>query len=55
MTDLEVMMRERECIIRNDGVNCDRRCEKCDLVLDVKTILRTYDRVIKMLQEGAIQ
>lgn len=50
MTDAEIIEREMRCVERNDGVNCDRDCAKCDLVLDVKDILRAYRHALALLR-----
>ena len=42
---------ERECIKRNEYIECDRDCLNCDLVQDTDTLLTVYDTVIKILKE----
>lgn len=50
MTALLVMEIERECVDRNIRKECDRNCEKCNLVLPDKEVLDAYDEVIQMLK-----
>ena len=50
MTTLLVMEIERECVNRNIRKECDRNCEKCNLVLPDKEVLDAYDEVIQMLK-----
>lgn len=54
MTDREaisVLLNEWKCIDRNDGINCDRKCETCDLVMDVETIREAYNLAISALEQ----
>ena len=39
---VEILRIEQECVSRNNGVNCDRDCANCDLVLDAEEILEAY-------------
>lgn len=53
MTDreaIDVLFNEWKCIDRNDGIHCDRKCEFCDLVMDVETIREAYNMAISALQ-----
>ena len=47
---IEVMFNEWKCIDRNDGVHCDRKCESCDLVMDVGIIREAFNKAISALQ-----
>lgn len=47
---LKVVKQELACVKRNDGVNCDRHCENCDLLLPVEEIISAYEAVIQLLQ-----
>ncbi len=47
---IEVMFREWKCIDRNDGVHCDRQCEKCDLVMEVSELRDAFNLAISALQ-----
>lgn len=40
---------ERECVIRAD--NCDRKCEKCDLLQDSSNLIDMYDQLAEWLEE----
>ena len=54
MTDREaisVLINEWKCIDRNDGINCDRKCETCDLVMDIETIREAYNLAISALEQ----
>ena len=54
MTDREaisVLFNEWKCIDRNDGIHCDRKCETCDLVMDVETIREAYNLAISALEQ----
>lgn len=46
---IEIMNTEKCCVKRNEDNFCDRRCEKCDLVLPSDEILEAYDFVIDTL------
>lgn len=48
---IEVMFNEWKCIDRNDGIHCDRKCESCDLVMDVGIIREAFNMAISALQE----
>ena len=43
---LDLLEIERECILRNNGQNCDRDCERCDLVQDPADLIEMYNAVI---------
>ena len=47
---IEVMFNEWKCIDRNDGIHCDRKCETCDLVMDVGIIREAFNMAISALQ-----
>ena len=47
---IEVLLNEQKCINRNDGVDCDRQCENCDLVMDVEVIRDAYRMAIIALE-----
>ena len=51
MTVLEVIEREKACVLRQDTVYCNRDCANCNLVLDSNTVLKAYDAVIAMLKQ----
>lgn len=57
MTDqraLELLKIERECICRNSArVQCDRECEKCDLVQETDELIAMYDHVISNIEQDA--
>ena len=40
---------ERECVIRAD--NCDRKCEKCDLLQDSSNLIDMYEQLAEWLEE----
>lgn len=46
-----LLLIERECVKRNDGINCNRQCEKCDLVQDADKIIEMYNNVADWLEE----
>ena len=46
---VKILKTERECVNRNNGVNCDRQCNKCDLVLPADKIITAYDIAIKLI------
>ena len=50
MKTLEVMKRERECVLTQVEKPCDRNCDKCSLVLPIDVVLKAYDEVIEMLK-----
>lgn len=47
---IEILLNEQKCLDRNDGVQCDRKCESCDLVMDAETIREAYSMAISALQ-----
>lgn len=48
---IKVLLDEWKCIDRNDGINCDRQCEKCDLVMDSAILKDAYNMAIKALSQ----
>ena len=48
---IDVMFNEWKCIDRNDGIQCDRKCESCDLVMDVEIIREAYNMAISALEK----
>lgn len=46
-----LLLIERECVKRNDDINCNRQCEKCDLVQDADKIIEMYSNVAEWLEE----
>ncbi len=48
---IKVLLDEWKCIDRNDGINCDRQCEKCDLVMDSAILKDAYNMAIKALEQ----
>lgn len=46
---IEILKTEKACVSRNDGVSCDRACDKCDLVLKAEDIIEAYDVAIEIL------
>ena len=48
---LKVLLNEWKCIDRNDGVNCDRKCESCDLVMDSFVLKDACNMTIKALEQ----
>lgn len=48
---IEVLQSEWQCIDRNDGVHCDRKCEACDLVMDSGVLKDAYNLAISALEE----
>lgn len=52
---IEIIHTEWKCVDRNDGIHCDRKCEECDLVLDVEEIRQAYNMAISALSEDTIR
>lgn len=50
MTTRQVLENEKQCVIRNI-TGCDRKCNKCDLVLPDEEILHAYDEAIDLQQK----
>lgn len=48
---INVLFNEWRCIDRNDGIHCDRKCESCDLVMDVEIIREAYNMAISALEK----
>ena len=46
---LELMRIEKQCILRNENKDCDRKCESCDLVQETSELLQAYDKVIEII------
>ena len=47
---LQIMQNEKQCIIRNSKQQCNRECNKCDLVLEDKEIIEAYTYVIHIIK-----
>lgn len=47
---LIVLNIEKQCVQRAANKECDRQCEKCDLVLPVETITNGYDEAIRIIK-----
>jgi hypothetical protein len=47
---IKVLLNEWKCIDRNDGINCNRKCESCDLVMDSAVLKDAYNLAIKALE-----
>ena len=41
---------ECECVNRNDSINCNRKCNDCDLVLPAEQIKEAYHVAIEALK-----
>lgn len=50
MTDIDVLLREIQCVERKSKINCTN-CGSCDLLMDDAQILSTYSNAIAALQE----
>ena len=48
---IKVLLNEWKCIDRNDGVNCNRKCESCDLVMDTAVLKDAYNLAIDALKK----
>lgn len=48
---INILLNERKCIDRNDGIQCDRKCESCDLVMDAEPIREAYNMAISALEK----
>ena len=48
---IDVLFNELKCIDRNDGIHCDRKCESCNLVMDVEIIREAYNMAISALEK----
>ena len=48
---IAIIENELKCINRNDGQNCNRQCENCDLVLDVESIRLGFSMAIYALSK----
>jgi len=54
MTDeraINVLLNEKTCVLRQSVGDCDRECEKCDLVLDDEEIIEAYNHAILAIQK----
>ena len=51
---IKVLLDEWKCIDRNDGINCDRKCESCDLVMDSFVLKDAYNMAIKALEQQSM-
>lgn len=45
---ISVIENEKACVMRAN--ECDRQCNKCELVMDDKKIIATYDFVLSKLK-----
>ena len=50
-----VLKNEAECVRRQSGVGCNRKCESCDLVLSDSEVLAAYDAAIRALNQYGSQ
>lgn len=50
MTPLEVMEREKTCVLRQGTADCDRDCKNCDLVLPTDEVVKAYDYVTEHIR-----
>lgn len=48
-TLIEILKIERECVRRNNGINCDRNCSECDLLMDAHVVEEAYNMAIDEL------
>lgn len=49
---IEIIKTEKICVERNDaGINCDRNCGRCDLLMNSDKILVAYTMAISALEE----
>ena len=48
---IKVIETEKQCVLRASQEQCDRQCDKCDLVMDDKVIIAAYDKVLKHLKD----
>ena len=46
---INILLNEQKCIDRNEGIQCDRECGSCDLVMDVGIIREAYNMAINAL------
>ena len=46
---IEILQTELQCLKRNIDTNCNRECEKCDLVLPEEDIEAAYNKAIEIL------
>ena len=42
---------KKECILRADNGECDRDCANCDLLMDSKDILKTFNTILDLLSK----
>lgn len=47
---IDIMQRERKCVLRQDTVECDCDCANCELVLPKEEVNAAYDYVLVILQ-----
>jgi len=51
---IEIIQTERECVLRQDTLECRRYehegCLKCDLCKDTEDVIEAYDKAILILQ-----
>lgn len=50
MTPLEVIEREKTCVLRQGTADCDRDCKNCDLVLPADEVVKAYDYVTEHIR-----
>ena len=53
---ISTLEKEWQCIDRNDGMHCNRVCDKCELVMDTKVLKDAYNMAIEALkaQDGIV-
>ena len=47
---ISVLETEKTCVLRQNTPSCDRKCEKCDLLLPTKQVLDGYNNAIDVLK-----
>lgn len=50
---IEIIEREKTCVLRAESKQCSRECAHCDLVLPAIHILSAYDKVLDVLRQHA--
>ena len=48
---IKVIENEKQCVLRQDGKGCDRKCATCDLVLPDMKVINALDMAIKALEQ----
>lgn len=45
---------EKACVMRQEGNGCDRKCERCVLLLPTEDVIEAYNKAIEVFETGTL-